>query len=144
MKYIAYGSNMVEDQMAQRCRSARLLGTGYLPNHRLEFYIHATVEPDDTCTEGVPVAIWEITDIDEAHLDFYEGYPDYYTKQEATVCMKDGSQITGMVYVMNRHFAAPPSNGYYRDIRRAYEKLGFSSEIESVLDPALVRSWQRK
>ena len=44
MKYIAYGSNMVEEQMAYRCPNARLIGMGQLPNHRLEFYLHATVE----------------------------------------------------------------------------------------------------
>ena len=43
MKYIAYGSNMVKAQMAFRCPGAKLIGTGYLPNHRLEFYLHATV-----------------------------------------------------------------------------------------------------
>ena len=42
MKYIAYGSNMVEEQMARRCPNAQLIGTGYLPNHRMEFYLHAT------------------------------------------------------------------------------------------------------
>ena len=41
MKYIAYGSNMVEEQMAYRCPNAKLIGTGQLPNHRLEFYLHA-------------------------------------------------------------------------------------------------------
>ena len=30
MKYIAYGSNMVEEQMAVRCPEARLIGTGYI------------------------------------------------------------------------------------------------------------------
>ena len=44
MKYIAYGSNMVKEQMAYRCPGAKLIGTGYLPNHRLAFYLHATVE----------------------------------------------------------------------------------------------------
>ena len=44
MKYIAYGSNMVEEQMAVRCPEARLIGTGYISGARLEFYLHATVE----------------------------------------------------------------------------------------------------
>ena len=39
MKYIAYGSNMVKEQMAYRCPGAKLIGTGYLPNHRLAFYL---------------------------------------------------------------------------------------------------------
>ena len=42
MKYIAYGSNMVEEQMAVRCPEARLVGTGYISGARLEFYLHAT------------------------------------------------------------------------------------------------------
>ena len=63
MKYIAYGSNMVEEQMAYRCPNAKLVGTGQLPNHRLEFYLHATVclythldvykRQSPFCTKGV-------------------------------------------------------------------------------------------
>ena len=30
MKYIAYGSNMSQEQMAFRCPEARLVGTGYI------------------------------------------------------------------------------------------------------------------
>lgn len=101
MKYIAYGSNMVEDQMADRTPNAKLLGMGTLPNHRLEFYRHATVEPDDTCVTSVPVAVWEISDADERQLDVHEGFPYYYSKEEATVRMADGSEIKGMVYIMN-------------------------------------------
>ena len=144
MKYIAYGSNMVKDQMAYRCPSGRLIGIGHLPNHRLEFYTHATVEPDDTCAAGVPVVVWEISNADEKHLDFYEGYPSYYTKQEATVQMLDGSQIKGMVYVMKRKHSAPPYPEYYDDIRNAYEELGFDAEILTVLEPAYHRSWERQ
>ena len=36
MKYIAYGSNMVQEQMAFRCPDARLIGTGYIAGARLE------------------------------------------------------------------------------------------------------------
>ena len=35
MKYIAYGSNMVQEQMAVRCPDARLIGTGYIAGARL-------------------------------------------------------------------------------------------------------------
>ena len=35
MKYIAYGSNMIEEQMAYRCPDARLIGVGYLPGYQL-------------------------------------------------------------------------------------------------------------
>ena len=144
MKYIAYGSNMIENRMAHRCPDGRLIGVGHLPNHRLEFYRHATVEADDTCVTGVPVAVWEISDTDERRLDVYEGFPYYYSKEEATVRMADGSEIKGMVYIMNTGYKdGSPAKSYYDDIRRAYEKLGLVSQIETVLEPALARCLSR-
>lgn len=144
MKYIAYGSNMVEDQMAHRCPNARLIGTGQLPNHRLEFYLHATVEKSRARGASVPVAVWEIDAEDERSLDRYEGFPRYYTKCKRTVLMDDGSRIEGMVYIMNMIRPQPPTASYYNGIHAAYEKLGLSSEIKRVLEPALDRSLKRE
>ena len=119
MKYIAYGSNMVQEQMADRCPHARLIGMGYLPKHRLEFYLHATVERSQTKGPGVPVAVWEIDAQDEKRLDRYEGFPNYYIKETVKVNMDDGSQIEGMVYIMKMIRNSPPSALYYQGIRKA-------------------------
>ena len=143
MKYIAYGSNMVEEQMAYRCPNARLIGMGQLPNHRLEFYLHATVERSRARGASVPVAIWEIDAEDEKSLDRYEGFPRYYTKCKRTVLMDDGSRIEGMVYIMNMIRPLIPHASYYNGIRDAYVKLGIGSEIKRVLEPALNRSIKR-
>ena len=143
MKYIAYGSNMVEEQMAHRCPGAKLIGTGYLPNHRLEFYLHATVERTRVHGAKVPIAVWEITDADERSLDRYEGFPTYYTKHRRRVVMDDGSEIWGMVYIMNVIRPQPPTVGYYNAIAYTYEKLGIGDQIGSVLEPALERSRRR-
>jgi gamma-glutamylcyclotransferase (GGCT)/AIG2-like uncharacterized protein YtfP len=145
MRYIAYGSNMVQEQMAYRCPGARLIGMGYLPGARLEFYLHATVERSQikAAPTRVPVAVWEINEADEQRLDRYEGYPSYYIKAERTVHMTDGSEIKGMIYLMNQKRIAPPTRDYYEGIRRAYQALGFRSEIEKVLEPALLRSLAR-
>ena len=143
MKYIAYGSNMVEEQMAHRCPNARLIGTGELPNHRLEFYLHATVERSRAHEAGVPVAVWEINEEDEKNLDYYEGFPRYYTKHKRRVRMDAGSQIEGMVYIMNMIRPLIPHASYYNGIRDAYEKLGIGFEIKRVLEPALNRSIKR-
>ena len=144
MKYIAYGSNMVEEQMAYRCPNAKLIGTGQLPNHRLEFYLHATVERSRAKGASVPVAVWEINEEDEQNLDYYEGFPKYYTKHKRKVLMDDGTEIEGMVYIMNMIRPQPPTASYYNAIRNAYVKLGLRSEIEQVLEPALQRSQRRK
>lgn len=144
MKYIAYGSNMVEEQMAHRCPGAKLIGTGYLPNHRLEFYLHATVERTRAQGAKVAVAVWEITAADERSLDRYEGFPTYYTKHRRRVVMDDGTELWGMVYIMNMIRPQPPTPAYYNGIHKAYVKLGLRSEIERVLEPALQRSQRRK
>ena len=144
MKYIAYGSNMVQEQMAYRCPEARLIGTGYISGARLEFYLHATVEKTGDQRNRVPVAVWEINAKDERSLDRYEGFPSYYTKHTRTVIMEDGSRIKGMVYIMNLIRPEPPTVNYYNGIFHAYKKLGFSSEINRVLVPALNRSLRRK
>ena len=145
MKYIAYGSNMVEEQMAVRCPEARLIGTGYISGARLEFYLHATVEKTGDKRNRVPVAVWEINDKDERSLDRYEGYPSYYIKEEWPVHMIDGSEISGMIYLMKmiRKSPSPPHTQYYDGIANAYRRLGLGSQIKTVLKPALERSIAR-
>lgn len=144
MKYISYGSNMVEEQMAHRCPGAKLIGTGYLPNHRLEFYLHATVERTRAHGAKVPVAVWEISEADERSLDRYEGFPTYYTKHRRRVVMDDGTEFWGMVYIMNMIRPQPPTPAYYNSIHNAYVQLGLRSEIARILEPALQRSQRRK
>ena len=143
MKYIAYGSNMVEEQMAWRCPEARLVGTGYITGARLEFYLHATVERTGREEDRVPVAVWEISRRDEKNLDVYEGFPTYYTKETRPVVMADGSEIEGMVYVMQLIRKAPPTNSYLLGIADAYRRMGFTREIGTILQPAYERSLDR-
>ena len=133
MKYIAYGSNMMKDQMAFRC-----------PGARLEFYLHATVEKTGEETDRVPVAVWEISEADERSLDLYEGYPDYYFKEEWPVYMDDGTETVGMIYLMNRIRKMPPRDSYYEGIAGAYRSLGLEEQIGTVLEPALERSRRRE
>ena len=143
MKYIAYGSNMEQEPMAERCPHAVLLGMGTLSNMSLEFYVHATVVP--AAGSSVPVAVWEIDAGDEAGLDWYEGYPDYYRKEEHTVRMDDGSEISGMVYIMNEsmYTLRLPTRDYYNGIRGAYMRLGLAEQISTVLESALDRCMAR-
>lgn len=142
--YIAYGSNMSTRQMAFRCPDAKLVGTGYLKNHRLAFYLHATVERVSSSNEStVPVAVWQISAQDEKNLDRYEGVPSYYSKRMRTVTMGDGSQIKGLIYLMEMKRDAQVQPHYFNGILNAYKELGFTPEIETVLLPALMKSRDR-
>ena len=50
MKYIAYGSNMVEEQMAHRCPGAKPIGITAIPDYQLLYKgsktgAYLTIEP---------------------------------------------------------------------------------------------------
>ncbi len=47
----------------------------------------------------VPVVVWELEPEDEQALDFYEGYPRFYEKEDVKVTLDDGTIITSMVYI---------------------------------------------
>ncbi|MDL2317935.1 gamma-glutamylcyclotransferase [Eubacteriales bacterium OttesenSCG-928-A19] len=140
MIYIAYGSNMNTDQMAHRCPEAKLLGTGRLLGYRLSFYVHATVERSRAKGAYVPVAVWEITQADEERLDRYEGFPNYYTKEDRLIQMDDGTTLDGMVYIMKLKRGGLPTGQYYHGILSAYRELGLHVEVEKVLYPSVRRA----
>ena len=130
--YIAYGSNMDEQQMAVRCRDAGLVGTGFIQGYELLFKgsltgCYATIEPKEEST--VPVTVWAISKADEKRLDRYEGFPTFYYKKDIEVQMKDGA-ITGLVYIMHedRH-CGMPFPWYYEQMERDYRKFGFDRVI---------------
>lgn len=136
--YIAYGSNLNVRQMKIRCPKARLVGTATLENHILYFRgsltgSYLTIEPK--IGASVPVAVWEITEIDEIALDRYEGYPNFYYKQDYTL------QVTSMdktkeimldcfAYVMRSDRPIGiPSDYYVHTCLEGYEYFGFDKRI---------------
>ena len=128
--YMAYGSNLSVEHMAVRCPDAKVAGMAALKDWKLVFKIHADIEP----CEGrvVPVLVWEISPEDERHLDIYEGYPEYYTKQELEIRMTDldghhPKKVTAMVYTMTEgHEVRLPMKGYYDILMEGYERFGFN------------------
>ena len=79
--YVAYGSNLNKEQMARRCPTAKIYGTGFLNNWELIYRgsktgAYATIRRKKG--SKLPVAVWKIEDIDERNLDIYEGYPKLY------------------------------------------------------------------
>jgi hypothetical protein len=128
--YIAYGSNLSVEQMAHRCPDAKVAGMAAIPDWKLGFRVHATIEPAEGRT--VPVLIREISGRDERNLDRYEGYPSYYYKQDMTVTMtdldgKDPQEVTAMVYLMEEgHDIRVPYRGYLDTLEEGYRRFGFN------------------
>lgn len=136
--YIAYGSNLNVRQMKIRCPKARLVGTATLENHILYFRgsltgSYLTIEPK--IGASVPVAVWEITEIDEIALDRYEGYPNFYYKQDYTlqVTSMDKTKETTLdcfAYVMRSDRPIGlPSEYYVYTCLEGYEYFGFDKRI---------------
>lgn len=130
--YIAYGSNLNLPQMAFRCPTAEVVGTSELKDYELLFRggrrgAVATVEPKKGST--VPVLLWKIWKADEAALDRYEGYPNFYDKQIIDVEL-DGKTVSAMIYVMTPgHKFGIPSDYYANVIWEGYESAGFDTQI---------------
>jgi gamma-glutamylcyclotransferase (GGCT)/AIG2-like uncharacterized protein YtfP len=138
--YLAYGSNLNLEQMAQRCPDAAVIGTTTLQGYRLLFRGNrhsgvATIEKKRG--SSVPVLLWEITERCENALDRYEGHPRLYRKKKLTVNL-DGSELVAMAYVMNEGPPlAMPCAYYYSTILEGYQECGFDG---SVLKQAVMHS----
>lgn len=130
--YIAYGSNLNLSQMAARCPSARVYAKGVLNNWELAYRgtktnSHATIVRKQGST--VPVLVWEIQPLDEYRLDIYEGYPQYYFKQNVMVDI-DGKRKKAMVYIMDTHKRpGTPSSNYIQTILQGYIDNGLDLSI---------------
>lgn len=144
---IAYGSNLSEARMRQRCPGAEVFGTSVIVGYRMLFKqsmtgAYATIEQDaNSC---VPVLIYCMMAADEARLDRFEGYPKYYYKREffLPVWNLKGHRLkkrrTCIAYIMHEHrLLGEPSTDYYRLLDDGYDRWGFDKKA---LDAALENS----
>jgi len=130
---VAYGSNLNLSQMAMRCPTAKVYGKGILKGYRLLFKgqmknAYCTIEKKRG--GKVPVVVWELEPEDEKALDFYEGYPRFYEKEDVKITLEDGRPIIAMVYIMtdkilDRINLNLPSRSYLETVKEGYKAAGF-------------------
>ena len=111
------------NQMAFRCPDAEVVESVRLEGYRLAFRTNgggngvATILPEEgSYVDGV---LWSLTGDCEKSLDLYEGYPDFYDKQEITVKNKGGREIKAIVYIMTKDYMQnfnPPGRSYLTGI----------------------------
>ena len=136
--YLAYGSNLNIVQMKMRCPQAKILGTANLKGWELLFKgsrtgSYLTIEKQEG--GNVPVVIWEVTEEDEASLDFYEGFPTFYYKKEIRLQYKGirtgrRRTVTAFAYIM--HEERPigiPTDFYLRTCLAGYEAFNFDRKV---------------
>ena len=128
--YAAYGSNMDPEQMAHRCPHSPLHGTGWLEGWRLTFggedigWEGALATVVEGSGHRVFVALYEITEADEAALDRWDGVTlGYYRKSKVRVSTVDGD-VLAWLYVLNDYEGGLPSARYLGILADAAEVAG--------------------
>lgn len=130
--YIAYGSNLNLKQMAQRCPTAKVLGTSELKDYEIIFRgsktgAYANIEPCKGKT--VPILLWTVKNSDEQALDRYEGYPVFYEKEPMEVEFNN-EKVTAFAYRMTPgHQLGIPTDFYINTILEGYEEFDFDEQI---------------
>ena len=83
----------------------------------------------------VPVVVWEVTESDEKALDRYEGYPNFYYKQELKVRYKGirtGKRRTAAAFVYIMHEdrrMGVPSDFYMKTCLAGYDAFHFDQSV---------------
>ena len=137
--YLAYGSNLSTEQMKERCPDAQVMGTTSIPGYRLLFKksgsgFYATIEQDANCS--VPVLVYKISEMDEALLNGYEGFPKHYYKKyfHLPIYRMDGRRMSDkhncMVYILHEErILGEPKLEYFKKLDEGYEAWGFDTAI---------------
>lgn len=138
--YIAYGSNLNIRQMRMRCPQAGVIGTAVIKDYELLFKgsltgAYLTIEPKKG--SSVPVAVWEVTETDEAALDRYEGFPTFYYKKEMELDIRDihtGKMRREKCFVYIMHEERKiwiPFPAYVNTCLQGYNSFGFDEHFLS-------------
>jgi len=133
--YFAYGPNLNQEQMLQRCPNAKIYDFGVLTDYELVFCGHsrkrkggvASVEPsNDSYVEGI-VYLLDFQDVKD--LDRAEGYPISYQRTSARVITSGGKEVSALLYFKEENKEpSDPHPDYVQIIAEAYGRYGFNHE----------------
>ena len=125
-EHFAFGSNMDPTQMATRCPSGEIAGSGQLAGYRFRINSRgvATVVPETTgLVHGI---VWRLTSGDEKALDRYEGVRwGTYFKESLWVRLSAGDSRQCLVYVAKDSRPGRAKTGYLERIIEEAIRLGF-------------------
>ena len=122
MYYFAYGANLNQKQMKERCPDSKPLFTAVLPNYKLVFvgwsrqWRGGVASIKSFRGERVRGAIYEVT---EACLQRLDRYESGYNRLKVTVVGEDDEHIEAVTYVKaGRLEDATPSKEYLAIIQQ--------------------------
>lgn len=131
MYYFAYGGNLNQKQMLERCPDSKPKFIATLPNYKLVFVGWSRQRRGGVASikpfrgEKVLGAIYDISDRDLRQLDSKEGYPDNYNRLKVTVFKEKGEPVEAITYIKARQSEeTPPSPEYLAIIQQGYRDWG--------------------
>jgi len=137
--YFAYGSNMNQAQMHERCPGAKLLGVAKLKDYMLAMTIYSPIRlcgcADVIQSSGDSVCglLYKLTNEEQKSMDSFEGVPIYYRRITIEV-HKDGEVLKAYTYeVINKKDGLKPSKEYLSLIQNAASDFNFPQEYQSYL-----------
>jgi len=133
MYYFAYGSNLNQKQMLERCPDSKPEFPATLPNYKLVFVGWSRQWRGGVASirrfsgERVPGAVYEVSDRDLRRLDSYEGYPGNCDRLNVTVFDEDGEAIKAVTYIKSgQSEETQPSREYLALIQQGYRDWGIT------------------
>lgn len=137
--YFAYGSNMDEQQMKERCPSAVLIGPSTLADYRLAFTIFSPKRlcgcADIVANKGETVygLLYELSRADVDALDAFEGHPTHYQRVSLKVKNSSGEIEAYSYEVVNKQGDLTPSSHYLGLMQSAADLHTFPDEYRAFL-----------
>lgn len=135
--YFAYGSNMNEGQMKERCPDSKLIGKAVLKDYRLAFTIYSPKRKSG-CADIIKSAgndvcglIYTLTKEDLAKLDRFEGHPTHYKRFQ--VKLENGISAETYEVVNKEKLHQKPSKEYLDLLINASRKHNFPREYQEFL-----------
>jgi hypothetical protein len=130
--YASYGSNTNPDQMADRCKTAKLVGAGVIRGWKLTFRStgkKSVANIEQEAGAAVPVVVWSLEAADEDSLDVYEGVKYKLYQKDTLPAETDGGTLDCLVYILQKPGAAePPSQEYFLKVEEGYKAAGIDTK----------------
>ncbi len=137
--FIAYGTNILSDELAKSFPEAKIISYGYVKNYALEFVGyngHAIAVAVKKKGEKLPVAIWDFPKEMRHTLSNFESFPYLYERKTVTAHVGK-MRLKGEIYIPKQELNyGNPSNEYLQTLRDAYQEAGFNPQL---IDLALSR-----
>lgn len=127
--HFAYGSNMSQEQMADRCPRAVFVDTAKLRGYRFIINARGVATIVSDLSREVYGILWKITEDCEESLDVHEGVKwGTYSKTTIDVKKRRGKSVTALIYIANNVNPGSGREGYVEKIIAAAEQRKLPSE----------------